>query len=241
MTKSEHGFSTVYCQKCGHEYVAMLNCGDRTCGVCRRRAWGIHWNAIKPIVKTWPMVRFLTLTMRNIPDETVTRDDVKFLRDSFTKLRHTKAWSRWVQGGFYFFHVTNQGRGWHIHLHVLYTGYYIPQNWLSKTWKKITRTSYIVDVRACPDPEKGLHYLLADLLRPPDIKPEHHTTFNDLFYRTRLVQGFGECSPLKLRSVFLCPVCGYDQWWSPAFDGEYQKWSNEPAKALCLVGPARGP
>jgi len=40
-------------------------------------------------------------------------------------------------------------------LHVLFFGDYIPQKWLSDSWREITGTAYVVDIRACKDRVKS--------------------------------------------------------------------------------------
>ena len=72
----------------------------------------------------WPL--FITLTIPNTHDLDV--GGLRHLRRAFGKLRHTKLWYRRVRGGVAGIEITNQGNGWHPHLHAV-----IDCKWLA--WK----------------------------------------------------------------------------------------------------------
>jgi hypothetical protein len=57
----------------------------------------------------------------------------------------------WV-GGFYSLEVTNEKRGWHLHIHALVNSNYIDERVLSYEWEKATQgRGYIVKVKDCRD------------------------------------------------------------------------------------------
>jgi len=79
--------------------------------------------------------KHVVLTIKNIPD--LTAGHVDEFRRYFTKLRRLKFCRNWV-GGFYRLEVTNEGRGWHLHLHALVEARFIDEGQLKNVWRKIT-------------------------------------------------------------------------------------------------------
>lgn len=205
----DHPFITLCCGHCGQPLRVRLGCGDRTCSVCRKKWFGYHFKALLDCVTSWKAVYFLTLTTKNIPDEAFGRQDVQRIRKSLEALRRR---SRSIDGGFYVVQATNRGKGWHLHLHVLYDGTFLPKKWISDTWSEITAGSYIVDIRLVQDPKTAVRYLLSDFLQTPRIRAEDETVFNLVFKGSRLVQPFGKYRKTKFRTPFECPECGECCW-----------------------------
>jgi hypothetical protein len=161
------------------------------------------------IVEHWPTVRLLTFTHKNIPGECFGSSSVKKIRRDFGRLR--KRFPE-IQGGFYVVQATNAGKDWHLHIHVLYDGFFIAQKKLSRAWLEITKDSYIVHVRDVQDPKRALRYLLADFAGAPRIRPEDYTVYNTTFHGSRLVQPFGKYRNRKLKVPYPCPHCGRIEW-----------------------------
>lgn len=204
-----HPFKTLHCSHCGHALKVRLSCGDRTCPECRKKWYGYHYKTLVDCVRTWKSPYFLTLTIKNIPDYLFGRYNVRELREAFGKLRrHFKR----IAGGFYVVQATNYGRGWHLHLHVLFDGSFIPKDEISKAWKIFSEGSYIVDIKIVIEPKRAVKYLLSDFLQAPRIRPVDRQTFNDVFRRSRLVQPFGCYRKIKLRVPYKCPTCGRVEW-----------------------------
>jgi hypothetical protein len=160
------------------------------------------------IVESWKSVYFLTLTLKNIPDNLWGRYNVEEIREAFSKLRRR---FKSIAGGFYVIQATNRGKGWHLHIHALFDGSYISQKALSKAWLEITG-SYIVGIELVQDPKKAVHYLLMDFLQAPRIRPEDAAAFNGVFRGSRLVQPFGLYRKTKFKIPYKCPDCGNDTW-----------------------------
>lgn len=228
-----HKYITLHCTSCGRQVVINLNCGDRTCPYCRKKYFGKHFQSLLGVVRGWETVRMVTLTVRNIPDENFHKGRVKWIRSCFNKLRHRKMWKLRVVGGFYFVHTTHTEKGWHLHIHLIYRGDFLPHLWLRRAWSDITGGSYIVDIRARGYPaaaETAVRYLLSDLHQKPDIREGDKDQFNSVFHGARLLQGFGEYSRCKPeRKPLVCPDCGGTDWWIPEFDREYHEWQQEHA------------
>jgi hypothetical protein len=112
--------------------------------------------------------RFLTLTLRSTT-EPLPELLAKLTRD-FTSLRRTKLWRKRVTGGVAFIEVkwlapTNR---WHVHLHALLQGRYVPQAELSKLWLKVTGTSDVIDIRIVEDEAHCTHYICKYASKPLD-------------------------------------------------------------------------
>jgi len=212
MTDESHPFITgIVCAHCGTPLKVRIHAGpsDRTCPVCRKKWFGYHFGTILEIVSKWKAVYFMTLTLRNIPDRAWSRGHVRELRANFGKLRRR---FKSILGGFYCVQTTNCGKGWHLHLHVLFDGAFIPQKVLSATWAKITGGSWIVGIELVQDRRKAVGYLLRDFLQAPKIRPEDAGPFNSVFRGARLVQPFGKYRNVKFRVPFACPRCGRVEW-----------------------------
>jgi len=71
------------------------------------------------------------------------------------KLRRNKVFGN-VKGGFYSLEVTNEGKGWHVHFHLLVDARWIDAGELAKTWGKLVGQDYaIVKVKDC----RGADYI----------------------------------------------------------------------------------
>lgn len=142
-------------------------CHDRFCLPCGRERSRIIASNVKLKLDGKP-ARFLTLTLRS-DTEPLHQLLAKLTRD-FTSLRRTKLWQRRVTGGVAFLEVkwlaaTNR---WHVHLHALLQGRYVPREELSKLWLKITGTSDVIDIRIVQDEAHCTHYICKYASKPLD-------------------------------------------------------------------------
>lgn len=209
MADDLHPFITLNCSHCGRPLKVRLSCGDRTCPKCRKKWFGYHFKTLLDCISEWKAVYFLTLTVRNIPDQSFGRHDVKAIRDWFGTFRRR---FKSILGGFYVVQATNRGKGWHLHLHVLYDGVFMPKNIIADAWTEISGGSYIVDIKLVQSPKTAVRYLLSDFLQSPRIRPEDFADFNGVFKGSRLVQPFGKYRKTKFRIPFKCPDCGRCEW-----------------------------
>ncbi len=206
----KHNYITRFCVHCGEPARFSTSCGERTCPDCRKKWFGRHFNNLKPIVSRWDRVYFLSLTLKNIPDGGLCKSDLNRLRKSFAALR--KRVNGAISAGWYILQMTNEGNGWHLHLHAIYRGSYIPTQKISRLWHEITGDSFIVDIRIAERWEGALRYVLKDFLQSPRIRPEDEKEYNSIFFGSRMVQGFGEYAKLSFKKPYLCPKCGGDSW-----------------------------
>jgi hypothetical protein len=103
--------------------------------------------------KTVKQPKHVVLTIHNLPD--LTPSHLTHFKKMFSRLRRRKFAANWI-GGFYRIELSNEGRGWHLHLHALIEAKWIDKQTLSDNWKSITNgLGYIVDVKDC----RGESYL----------------------------------------------------------------------------------
>lgn len=181
-----------------------------------------------PIVKTMAEPKFLTLTLKRRP---LCRENVKFLRDCFTKLRHRKIWT--ARGGVYQIEIgtVDELGQCNLHIHAAIDSPYMSQKSLSKVWKEITGDSFIVDIRKAKDARDIVWYMSKHLAKMPGPMiwghmKWQHKLINDVLKGTRLVQGFGTlCHVSMPLGGCTCPKCGsVDSFtlirsWEPTHDG----------------------
>jgi hypothetical protein len=87
----------------------------------------------------------LTLTIKNTP---TVQGGLVLIKSAWKSLRRSVLF-RSVRSGLWSIEVTNQGRGWHVHLHALMDCDYLPQEKIEKAWsKRIGQLKSIVDIRA---------------------------------------------------------------------------------------------
>lgn len=143
--------SVARCYSC-HRTKRFLNrCERFYCPSCQPRLSAERKETVEWWTKKIDQPKHVVLTIRNTPD--LTKDHVRHLKDSFTRLRRSKLCSGW-KGGFYSVEVTNEGRGWHLHLHILTDARWIPADQLAVAWNKATKgQGHIVKVKDCRDRE----------------------------------------------------------------------------------------
>lgn len=91
--------------------------------------------------------KHVVLTIKNIHD--LSPGHVDELREMFTRLRRRKFCNNWI-GGFYRIQCTNDGNGWHLHIHALVEAKWIDAVELKQQWLSVTNgLGYIVKVRDC--------------------------------------------------------------------------------------------
>jgi hypothetical protein len=142
-------------------------CHDRFCLPCGRERSRVIAGNVKLKLDGKP-ARFLTLTLRSHA-EPLDELLAKLTRD-FTSLRRTKLWRNRVTGGVAFIEVkwlagTNR---WHVHLHALLQGRYVPRQDLSELWLRITDTSDVIDIRIVEDEAQCTHYICKYASKPLD-------------------------------------------------------------------------
>ncbi len=138
-----------HCRNCGQVHRFTNRCDRFYCPTCqpklawRRRQTVAHWT------RTIQQPKHLVLTSRNSQSLTGTR--VKWFKAAWSRLRQTNFTKAW-RGGLYALEVTNESKGWHLHLHALVDADWIDSTQLATTWsKQIQQDFAIVKVKDARD------------------------------------------------------------------------------------------
>ena len=135
------------CDNCHKVQVFRNRCDRFYCPECqpklaKRRAASVAWWTVEI-----GQPKHVVLTVQNVM--TLNRGHVDEIKKWFTRLRHRKFARNW-RGGFYSLEVTNEGRGWHLHLHVLADVRWIDAGELARQWAAVTNGfGKIVKVKDC--------------------------------------------------------------------------------------------
>lgn len=107
----------IHCLNCDHDLVTEQHCKRRWCPVCARVISAERVAKFSGAIKRMNSPLFVTLTMPNV---TEARAGIQSIRAAFGRWKRQK-WFREldVKGGIASLEITNRGRGWHPHLHVL--------------------------------------------------------------------------------------------------------------------------
>lgn len=140
-------------------------CHDRfcvPCGTAKAAAITAALTEKMALEKT----RFITLTLRS--NGKPLRDRLDRLYHCFGQLRHRQFWKDHVDGGAAFCEakIGKDPTNWHVHLHIIVTGSYIPQKDLSSEWHSVTGDSYIVDVRPVDEGHTPAAYITKYVTKP---------------------------------------------------------------------------
>lgn len=114
------------CQCCGQVDEFARRCNRKWCPVCVRALATRASLRYTGITEGFRSPLFVTLTEKN--HEGTGFDFIRHMRQSFGRLRHLSWWKSRVRGGVAGIEVTNTGKGWHPHLHMV-----IDCPWLSVT------------------------------------------------------------------------------------------------------------
>ena len=117
---------------------------------------------------------FITLTIKHSPLSLA--EQLDFLLASFRKLRSSKLWRAASDGGVAFLEVkmSKDRTSWHPHLHIIASASWIPQSDLAAEWHRITKTSYMVDIRPVSDRQKVKRYVTAYASKPMSYAPTNN-------------------------------------------------------------------
>ena len=132
-----HTYYTV-CQCCQCRKVRKFpnRCDLFCCPECQASLAADRRKQVEWWVNEVRQPKHVCLTLKNTA--TLTRKDVVRIRTDFARLRRRKFCKNW-NGGFYSIEVTNEGKGWHLHLHALVDSVWIDQLELAKQWQSVTK------------------------------------------------------------------------------------------------------
>ena len=201
-----HAYVTMMCVSCGKSWKHEIDCGDRLCPRCNANRRGRIMSRYLPIVRSMSHPKFLTLT---VPRRSLSEDNVKRIRECFTRLRHRKMWR--ATAGLYQIEVgTLDDLGMsNLHIHAIIDSEPMSQKALSDTWLEITGDGFIVDIREAKGDRALVNYMTKHLVKMPhDLPVWQHDLINGVLHNTRLVQGFGDLTHVGMTVYDVpCPFC----------------------------------
>jgi hypothetical protein len=124
------------CKNCSTAKPFLNRCERFYCPECqptlsKDRERSVGWWA-----REMSQPKHVVLTLKNFPR--LNKKIVQWAKAAFGKLRRRKFAKNWV-GGFYNWEVTNEGKGWHLHVHALVESKWIDSGLLALEWAKVTR------------------------------------------------------------------------------------------------------
>lgn len=128
-------YTVAVCSGCNTVKRFPNRCDLFFCAECQPRRSQDRRRAVEWWTRTIQQPKHVVLTVVNLTE--LTTAHVREFRHFFTKLRRSKFARNW-QGGFYNIEVTNEGRGWHLHLHALIDARWIDAVELSDQWHRCT-------------------------------------------------------------------------------------------------------
>ena len=185
------------------------SCRLRWCPMCADARAKIILHSCRDFFEKQSSVRHLTLTQKH--NDLPLGEQVAQIKKSFVNLRRCSGWRKYVTGCIWFLQIKPScgGKWWHVHLHILLTGSYMPQSWISEKWLKITGDSKIVHIRSVENLGKALKDVARYVGRPAnllDVAPEHRLELVHSTDGIRLCGTTGICNAVSLRPPKFKPV-----------------------------------
>lgn len=128
--RTEENVHHTVCEKCGVPHHFDYHCNKRFCPCC---AWQLSCERRKILEACAPLLRqpkHVVLTARN---QSSLKSMFKVVLAGVRKLRRREVFKQ-VRGGWCSFEVTNEGRGWHVHAHLLVDVRWLPADVLAREW-----------------------------------------------------------------------------------------------------------
>ena len=175
--------------------LAGSHCHDRLCLPCARDRSRAISAAVLAKLAGQPC-RFLTLTLKHTGD--TLRSQLDRITRCFSKLRQRAFWKKRVTGGVGFIELkwSTKTDAWHVHIHCLLHGRYLPQVDVSRLWYAITGDSRITDIRFVRDNRQAARYVAKYASKPFDrFVLSQRALLQDVVLATkgkRLVLAFGD-------------------------------------------------
>jgi hypothetical protein len=130
-----HSKQTVaVCKRCRKARAFWNRCDTKECPICQPRLAKERREAVEFWARKIKQPKHVILTCRN--KSQITEAWVKWFKDCLGRLRRRKVTENW-KGGLWRIEVTNEGKGWHLHAHLLVDAKWIDAKELARTWGKI--------------------------------------------------------------------------------------------------------
>jgi hypothetical protein len=127
--------TTAVCGGCGKRVAFYNRCDLFWCPQCSPRLSKKRLDDLLWFVDAMKQCKHIVLTLRNVPH--LTTKYLRDARDALNRLRRQKFFSG-CRSGLWAMEITNHGKGWHVHFHLVCDVPWLPVTELSERWKKAT-------------------------------------------------------------------------------------------------------
>lgn len=139
----------VKCAECGRVRFFAPTCNWRFCPRCGRKIAAERAAQVRLWAAQLRQPKHVVVTVRNT--HAITRHYVRAFSKCLTLLRRTR-WPHPWQAGTWTIEVTNEGRGFHVHAHLLVETRFIPAAQLARRWAGLVGQEFaivkVTDARA---------------------------------------------------------------------------------------------
>lgn len=132
---------TIMCLECQRTKTAAYQCGLKWCPFCNWRISDRRRRELEKMTAGISGCKHVVLTQRNFAELTPAK--IRESRANLLKIRRSKIFGK-ISGGCASLEFTNEGRGWHMHWHLLVQSPFIPADELAITWGKLVGQEYAV-------------------------------------------------------------------------------------------------
>lgn len=145
LEQCEQTETICYCFDCQKHRVFKNRCSLFYCPSCADRLTGLRRKTLRFWAEQVTQPKHVVLTSRNTASLSSVR--VRWFKSQFNGLRRS-SWAKGWKSGMYSIEVTNEGRGWHLHLHALIDSNWIDAPELARRWgKRMNQDFAIVKVK----------------------------------------------------------------------------------------------
>jgi len=192
------GHEEIYmtCKNCGQWQTLPYRCNIKWCPRCAQRLARKRKNLIQLWAEKITQPKHLVLTHRNFP--VLTRKKIREHTRHLAKMRRAKCFAK-VKGGCCSTEITNEGRGWHVHAHLLLDVRWLEMAEVSKKWGKLCGQEFaivkVMDVREKSYLQEICKYVVegSELAKWP---AEHINEFVQAVRGCRMFTSFGTMAKL---------------------------------------------
>jgi hypothetical protein len=128
--------TTAICDGCSKRVVFWNRCDVFWCPQCSPRLAKLRLDGLMFFVEKMRQPKHIVLTLANVPE--LTSDYLRESQKSLTRLRRRRIFSG-ARSGLWAMEITNKGKGWHVHFHLVADVPWIPVRELSEAWKAASR------------------------------------------------------------------------------------------------------
>jgi len=191
--------------QCKYQQVIVMRCKLRVCPHCSSTILHQQFKRCADLIRVMKRPRFLTLTVRNTED--IRKEYVQRLKKLFYNFRRKQRVSPHIRGGIIVSEVTHKGRGYHLHLHIIYDGDYLHWKNVQQAWQEVTGQDVVhIDIRVCRNTGHAIGYLAGYLKKGQSFASmEHFIAYHAETKGSRYFQTFGS---LYRQEVYVMPSPG---------------------------------